>query len=534
MIAGIEISVGGSPIDPKLAALLAEVVVDDHLMLPDAFTIKISDPGLAHIDTHPFEVGAEVAIQMASSESHSLSLLIDGQITSVEPTFGKSGAVIVVRGYDYSHALNRTRRTETYQNATAGDIAQKVAHRAGLDVGEIANDGGVQDFVQQNNETDWQFLWRLAQRVGAEVVVIGRTLHFRASGGGAHRPPHNMRWGEDLIDFRPRLTGVQQVDDVVVTGWDPAKKEVIEATARADAIDTTIGTGRPSVVGALSGGTIRMATNPVASREEAEALAKSVADRVGNAYLEASGEARGNPKLRAGTTVKVDGLGDRFGGTYTLASTTHVYRGGVGYKTRFAISGRSERSLVELLTPASPKGWGSSVAIGVVTQNKDPDGMGRVRVRYPELGDSAEGWWARVTSLGAGADKGMLMMPTVGDEVLVAFEHDDVRRPYILGSVWNGKDKPKDLVHDDGSLAIRSQKRVRVDSVDEIGIESGREVGVTVGDAKITLTQSGEVHVQAANVRITATESLEIEAGNAISIQAGGVVTISGSQVLIG
>lgn len=207
MIAGLEISVGGSPIDPKLAALLSEVVVDDYLMLPDAFTIKIVDPGLSHIDSHPFEVGAEVEIQMSSSEDRSLCELIEGQITSIEPTFGKSGAMIVVRRYDYSHALDRTRRSESYQNATAGDIAKKVTTRAGLEPGEVADDGGVQDFVQQNNETDWQFLWRLAQRVGAEVVVVGRTLHFRPSGGGAPQAPLNVRLGEDLIDFRPRLTG---------------------------------------------------------------------------------------------------------------------------------------------------------------------------------------------------------------------------------------------------------------------------------------------------------------------------------------
>ena len=92
--------------------------------------------------------------------------------------------------------------------------------------------------------------------------------------------------------------------------------------------------------------------------------------------------------------------------------------------------------------------------------------MGRVRVKYPSLDGKIEGWWARMAAPGAGNDRGQLMMPLVGDEVLVAFEHGDVQRPYVIGSLWNGKDTPGDLVHTDGSYApphrsSRSRSRPR-------------------------------------------------------------------------
>ena len=147
--------------------------------------------------------------------------------------------------------------------------------------------------------------------------------------------------------------------------------------------------------------------------------------------------------------VQVDGVGSRYGGTYTLTATSHSYRPGHGYETWFAITGRSPRSLMELLNPAPAERWGASVVVGIVTQNDDPDGMGRVRVRYPALGDDIEGWWARIASPAAGSERGLLMMPIAGDEVLVAFEHGDVRRPYVLGALWNGSDQPgDDLVAD--------------------------------------------------------------------------------------
>src|SRR5204862_7101962 len=78
-------------------------------------------------------------------------------------------ARLVFGGYDHSHQLNRTRRTKTFQNMTLGDIAQKVARNASIQTGTIDNVGGPRTFVQQNNETDWEFLWKLAKGIDIEV-----------------------------------------------------------------------------------------------------------------------------------------------------------------------------------------------------------------------------------------------------------------------------------------------------------------------------------------------------------------------------
>ena len=71
------------------------------------------------------------------------------------------------------------------------------------------------------------------------------------------------------------------------------------------------------------------------------------------------------------------------------------------------------------MTPKGKRGWGNSVVIGTVTNNNDPDKLGRVRVKYPALGDDTEGWWARVAAPNAGSARGLLMMPQVGDEVVI-------------------------------------------------------------------------------------------------------------------
>jgi phage protein D/phage baseplate assembly protein gpV len=535
-IAGIEVKLDGQALDPEVAAKLLEVRVEDHLQLPDSFVIRIADPGLKLVDSLPFEVGKNVELSFGAPAGNRLVSLLKGQITSVEPHFAQSGAEIVARGLDASHQLNRTRQTDTYQNMTVGDIARRVAQRAGIEIGEIADTGGPMEFVQQNNQTDWEFLRTLAQRVGNEAVVSANEFHFRGAGGGSGGGGEvELRWGEELIEFHPRITGVQQVEDVVVRAWDHVAKRAIEATAKPEGITSAIGVARDTVVGALRGGTLRVANRPVGSQEEADTLAKSLANRVANAYVEAEGVANGNPAVRAGGKVKISGVGKRYGGTYTLTSTTHIFKGARGYRTKFTISGESERSLVDLLTPAQTKRWGNSVVLGIVTQNEDPEGLGRVRVRYPALDDDVEGAWARVVTPGAGKDKGLLMLPCVDDEVVVSFMHDDVRHPYVLGAVWNGKDKPPDdFVQTDGSFALTSEKKMIVNVKEEITWKGEKELSFEIGNAKITCKKDGSIDIEGQKVTIKGSGSVKVEASGNLDLKAGGIVKVSGSQIQLG
>ncbi len=541
LISGVEVTIDGDALDATLAANLLEVRADQRFMLPAAFMLRIADPRLEHIDSSPLTVGAQVEIRLAAAGGDSLQLVLSGQIAAVEPEFGRHGAVLAARGYDASHVLNRSRTTETYQNMSSDDIAAKVADRAGLDAGTISSAGDVHDFVQQNNETDWEFLWRLARRIDFEVSVDQGALSFqKATSDGGDEPPV-LRWGDDLWTFRPRVTGVQQVDEVVVRSWDPASKDVIESRQSAGTPDSDIGIDRGDVGSALGGGSMTMADRPVLSSDEADALATSMASRLANAYVEADGTCRGNPALAAGVRVQIDGVGQLYGGVYTLSAASHVYRVGQGYETRFAVTGRSPRSLVDLLSPAPVERWGGSVVVGIVTQNSDPDGMGRVRVRYPALGDDIEGWWARIASPAAGSERGLLMMPIAGDEVLVAFEHGDVRRPYVLGSLWNGSDQPgDDLVQTDGSFALRSDHKASVHAADAITIETDADVEITAS-GKHTQKSTDDTSIEGQNVNVKANSSLTIEAtgdltikGASITVQASGTVSVSGAQVSLG
>jgi uncharacterized protein involved in type VI secretion and phage assembly len=103
-------------------------------------------------------------------------------------------------------------------------------------------------------------------------------------------------------------------------------------------------------------------------------------------------------------------------------------------------------NILDLLLPEteseSRAGKIFGVVVGVVTNNQDPEKMGRVKVRFPWLNETDESHWARVATLMAGKDRGTWFLPEVDDEVLVAFGHGDVRFPYVVGALWNGVDTP--------------------------------------------------------------------------------------------
>lgn len=97
------------------------------------------------------------------------------------------------------------------------------------------------------------------------------------------------------------------------------------------------------------------------------------------------------------------------------------------------------------------------VVAGIVTNNKDPDELGRLKVKFPWFSDNNETDWIRMTTFMAGGVRGSFFLPEVGDEVLVAFEHGNINRPYVIGALWNGVDKPPET-NSDGKNNIREIK----------------------------------------------------------------------------
>src|SRR3954470_5405642 len=100
---------------------------------------------------------------------------------------------------------------------------------------------------------------------------------------------------------------------------------------------------------------------------------------------------------------------------------------------------------------------GNGITVGIVSSLKDDENLGRIRVRYPVL-DDEESEMARVATLMAGGDRGSRFLPEPGDEVLIAFEQNDPRRPYVVGSLWSTADRPPE---DDGDQEANNRRFIK-------------------------------------------------------------------------
>lgn len=187
----------------------------------------------------------------------------------------------------------------------------------------------------------------------------------------------------------------------------------------------------------------------------------------------------------------------------------------------------------------------NGILIGIVKSLEDPENIGRVRVTFPYLGDQ-QSYWARLVTLMAGADRGSRFVPEVEDEVLVAFEQGDPRRPYILGAVWSKTDTPP---ADDGNpkdnnwrfFKSRSGHILRFDDTDgseKVEIidkdDKHRIIIDTSGDKIEIICDTGDVSVSAESgkVEVKASEVTVESTGN-MTLKATGTMTIEGKPVNI-
>jgi uncharacterized protein involved in type VI secretion and phage assembly len=191
------------------------------------------------------------------------------------------------------------------------------------------------------------------------------------------------------------------------------------------------------------------------------------------------------------------------------------------------------------------------VAIAIVTQNKDDEGQCRVKVSYPWHDKPRDSYWARLAVPMAGNDRGLVLIPEVGDEVLVAFEREDVRFPYVLGALWNGQDAPPavnddgkndrrifrsrkkhQLLFDDGTRGVVELKHEKGRKVtfDDDGIvvqdESGNQIKIDSTSGAMTIEAKGQLTIKGATVTIEASSTLELKSSATLTVR-GSLVNIN-------
>lgn len=553
------VEIDGQPLSEQAAARLTSATVDDSLTVPDLFVLRFLDEEGKVLEQVGVKVGSAVKLKVARSGQAAPLPMFDGEVTALETEVTATGTRTVIRGYDKTHRLFRRTQYRSFVNQSASDIVRATASAAGLQIGTLDAGTEVFEYLSQDGCSDWELLQRLAARTGAVVTVREGRLDVRPADSAATAPGSGtarenqlvIEKGVNLVCVRATVTAAGQVPEVVVRAWDVTAKKVLTGSAPARTTSASLDGVDPARLASTVGATAALRSRPTLSKPGCDALARAEADRLAGSHAELEGVARGNPALRAGAAVKLAGIGTTFDGRYTLTSTRHEFTKDRGYLTGFTVSNRSDRSAYGLVNAGAgvsgETGRITRLAVGLVTDVKDPLKIGRVKVSFPAMSDTFVSAWARTVHAGAGPSRGSFILPEVGDEVLVAFGQGDLDDPYVLGGLYNGKDQPwaspdvSDYVDaGNGKVARRGLVSRTGMVIDLVESAADEKLCLTTngGKQRITLVQKSDAAIEIVSegpVTVTAKKDVSVSTsgGNIDLAASSGNVTVKGTAVTL-
>ncbi|MED5371466.1 MAG: contractile injection system protein, VgrG/Pvc8 family [Myxococcota bacterium] len=327
---GFEVTIGGQTFtQASEEGGVQMLVVEDHVDMTDMLTLRMG--GTQGQPDWNWKIGDEVECKLGSGGT-----IFKGQITAMEPGYQVEGtSTVTLRAMDQMHKLGRGRKTRTFEDMKDSDVVSQVAGEAGIPTGNIEATSEIHPYILQRNESDVAFLKRLAARNNYLLTMEDGSIAFKRAqfGGGGYK----LKMGDNLRSMRMSFNSMDQVQKVVVRGWDPHTKQAIVGEATTADVER-IGGGEvgADTAGQFGESTAYITDVPVFSQAAANEIAKVEMNRLARQFGRGSATVQGNEQIRAGTTVEVEGLQKGNNGTFFILSSRHVISNRSGYTTEFS------------------------------------------------------------------------------------------------------------------------------------------------------------------------------------------------------
>ena len=365
---------------PVPAGQVLSIVLDSDGNNADAAAVMLDATGI------PVRLGDALAVDARAGDA--AARMFAGEIVAVEPATpdAAGGAmVVVVHASDRLSRLARARRTRTFEGLSDAAVAARLAADAGLAFGPTGPEAAITfDRIVQQNQTDLEFLRDRAGRIDYELTTDETTLYFRRR---QEAPVVALGCGPEdgpgarLNVFHPRTASAHMPSKAIARGYDPSADEEIVGVATRRVIALSPDAIR---VTQAPGPTIEMGSVPsLQTAAAAHGAAAGTLSGMIERDWSAEGDAEGSAAPRAGGLVTFQGVGAAFSGEYRIASVSHRIDSG------------------------SRTGWHTLLRL-------------------------------------ARRDGAVFLLPEVGDEVLVAFESGDLSNPFVVGSLWDAAEAPRE------------------------------------------------------------------------------------------
>jgi phage protein D len=304
-----------------------------EIRLSNFGTLSTGVANLVFEDGAVLKLGAAVLVY--AGDASSPTEIFRGKITALEGRFPENNPPeLMVLAEDALQSARMARHSKNWDSTTLTQIAKQVANNLGLTpvISGLDTNIGTQ---LQFNESDLRFLRRLLARYDADLQVVGRELHASPR-SQAQRNSIEIDLNSQLKHVRVLADLSQQVTQITATGWDYNQGQTISVTSQTTSLGPGSGqTGATWLQQALATRSEQLGQFMNLNTQDAQALVDAEFAQRARCFVVAHGASEGNPNLRVGTYLKLNGLGPRFSNTYYTTSTVHHFDTENGYETRF-------------------------------------------------------------------------------------------------------------------------------------------------------------------------------------------------------
>jgi type VI secretion system secreted protein VgrG len=531
----VKIEIEGNAIRQFTSLMLTQSIFEHHQFRLVCPTEAIDGTSGDILHQSRDMIGGTINIKVDSVGADG-SLQFAGVVTRVEAArhSGHTGDVII-EGFSPTILLQTGPHCQSWEKHGLTDITQDVltpfpqnllSANIGPDYQEILA------YTVQYKESAWEFLGRLGATYGEWLYYDGQQLVLG--------PPQNDRvlldYGVDLhrfsmaVQVRPANFQLMAYDYTNVEVYTSEPSGIADKAGLNDMGQFALQKSQKFFGMQPKEWLNRFLTNKKQLDDQADARAS-----MQSSSLVRFDGSSGNPGVQLCGTVSVRGKNvysqsDETFGDYTVISVHHHLDGQGNYSNDFTAIPASVK-----MPPVEPRPEpNSETQSGVVTDNNDPKGLGRIRVQLRWMEDGEKTPWLRVASPHGGNGKGMYFLPEVGEEVIVGFEGDSPSKPYIIGTVWHGNAKTTFgnsnndrkviqtrsgnlIIMDDhaGSVMVSDSddNNIHLDGSGNISIAANKSITLTVGHAKIEMHENGNIDITGTIITTTGENSVEMKSG---------------------
>ena len=509
----ITISVGKKSLSSFISIQIEQNIGTHHRFQMSVELETGSNRYVHNINSSKDWLGESIVVKAANTP------IFVGVVTNVQlHREGSDFGCIIVSGYSATYRMETAHSCFSWNDRTIGDVVKKLCEQAKVQLELNPEFKETKDFICQYEESDFDFIRRLAHQYQEWMYFDGTKLIFGKPRKLAD--PIRLEYGTTLSSLDIGLQTLARSEQVFSyhSGADREMQRMTPDLAYGH--DKLAGEAFRASLGMFSKPARQHALPRISNETELVNYMgrKQSAETAETHYITAESQV---PTLRVGSVIslyssfleRVGNLSEESLGNFIIIEITHEVSQGSYYKNRF----KAIPATIKALPSPKVRMPLAETQMATVLSNADPEGKGRVRVRMNWQTDGMQTGWVRVMTPDGGSssdvksNRGFVFIPEVGDQVLLGFRHGDPARPYVMGSLFNGTTGRGGLEGNHmKSLTTRSGHTIKLN-------DSLSSLGITIKDIK-----GNSIHIDSVgdDIIINAKRNITINAGETFTVNA--------------